>query len=517
LFLTCEITPKLPVNLLRAGRIFTFEPPPGVQANLLRTFSAIPPARMMKPPNERARLYFILAWFHAIVQERLRYVPLGWSKSYEFNESDLRVACDMLDTWIDTVSMGRTNLPPKKVPWQAIQTLMAQVIYGGKIDNEYDQRLLVSFIGRLFVEHSFDGDYHLIKNADIELKMPEGIRRDQFLAWVEALSSRQTPSWLGLPNNADTLLLTQRGQRATVMLLRLQDIEEEEEDVGEEEVKQSDWMRSLGSSVAAWMKLLPSSLPSLKRSAENIKDPMYRFIEREAKMASSILRNVRLDLAELQAICGGTKKQTNHHRVIGMELMRGVIPRTWIHYKIPSTLTVATWLADFGQRLKQLEDVIQSVGRHGALSLRSHTYWLGGLFNPEAFITATRQCVAQANSWSLEDLELDIFVTDAHDDAPPSMDDFSFGLKGLKMHGAISKSNELHISEMMTSDLSLVRLRWINRKNKMAASKEGKRIMLPVYLNTERTVTVFTAEFTMASGQDEKAFIEKGVALIANA
>ena len=68
LFLTCEITPKLPVNLLRAGRIITFEPPPGVRANLLRTFATIPPARMMRPPNERARLYFILAWFHAVIQ-----------------------------------------------------------------------------------------------------------------------------------------------------------------------------------------------------------------------------------------------------------------------------------------------------------------------------------------------------------------------------------------------------------------------------------------------------------------
>jgi hypothetical protein len=66
--LTCEITPKIPVNLLRAGRILTFEPPPGVRANLLRTFATIPPARMMRPPNERARLYFILAWFHAIIQ-----------------------------------------------------------------------------------------------------------------------------------------------------------------------------------------------------------------------------------------------------------------------------------------------------------------------------------------------------------------------------------------------------------------------------------------------------------------
>lgn len=49
-------------------------------------------------------MYFLLAWLHAIVQERLRYSPLGWSKVYEFSESDLRVACDTLDTWIDSVS-----------------------------------------------------------------------------------------------------------------------------------------------------------------------------------------------------------------------------------------------------------------------------------------------------------------------------------------------------------------------------------------------------------------------------
>ena len=54
---------------------------------------------------ERARLYLLLAWFHAIVQERLVYSPLGWSKHYEFNESDLRCACDTIDIWIDSVAM----------------------------------------------------------------------------------------------------------------------------------------------------------------------------------------------------------------------------------------------------------------------------------------------------------------------------------------------------------------------------------------------------------------------------
>ena len=72
---------QIPVNLLRAGRVFVFEPPPGVKANLLSTFSRVATsARVQQVPKERARLYFLLAWFHAVVQERLRYAPLGWSK-----------------------------------------------------------------------------------------------------------------------------------------------------------------------------------------------------------------------------------------------------------------------------------------------------------------------------------------------------------------------------------------------------------------------------------------------------
>ena len=37
-------------------------------------------------------------------------------------------------------------------------------------------------------------------------------RRDQFIAWAEALADNQTPSWLGLPNNAERVLLTTHGK-----------------------------------------------------------------------------------------------------------------------------------------------------------------------------------------------------------------------------------------------------------------------------------------------------------------
>ena len=110
LFLTTEINPKLPVNLLRNSRVFVYEPAAGVKSNMFRTLSSIPPEKMSAQPAERARVYILLAWVHAVVQERLRYVPLGWSKRYEFNDADLRSALDTVDTWINNVSKGRFAL-----------------------------------------------------------------------------------------------------------------------------------------------------------------------------------------------------------------------------------------------------------------------------------------------------------------------------------------------------------------------------------------------------------------------
>lgn len=54
--------------------------------------------------------------------------------------------------------------------------------------------------------------------------------------------------------------------------------------------------------------------------------------------------------------------------------------------------------------------------------------WLGGLFIPEAYITASRQYVAQANSWSLEELHLDVQVHEKAKEA--KLDDCSFGVTG---------------------------------------------------------------------------------------
>ncbi|KAF4101796.1 hypothetical protein G5714_016596 [Onychostoma macrolepis] len=424
LFLTMEINPKVPVNLLRAGRIFVFEPPPGMKANMLRTFSSIPVARMCKSPNERARLYFLLAWFHAVIQERLRYAPLGWSKKYEFGESDLRSACDTVDTWLDDTAKGRQNISPDKIPWAALRTLMAQSIYGGRIDNEFDQRLLNTFLERLFTTSSFDSEFKLALKVDghKDIKMPDGIRREEFIHWVEMLPDTQTPSWLGLPSNAEKVLLTTQGIDMMGKLLKMQMLEDEDDLAYETEKKQrstssSDtqpaWMRTLHTTARNWLQLIPESVNPLKRTVENIKDPLFRFFEREVKMGARMLQDVRQDLTDVVHVCEGKKKQTNDLRTLINDLVKGILPRSWCRYTVPAVLTVIQWVADFSERIKQLQQISQGAASGGAKELKNIHVNLGGLFVPEAYITATRQYVAQVNSWSLEELYLEVNVTSA--------------------------------------------------------------------------------------------------------
>lgn len=90
LFLSMESSPKIPVNLLRASRVLMYEQPAGVRANMKDSMSSLS-TRPSKSPVERQRLYLLLSFLHAVIQERLRYAPsLGWKGFWEFNDSDVR-------------------------------------------------------------------------------------------------------------------------------------------------------------------------------------------------------------------------------------------------------------------------------------------------------------------------------------------------------------------------------------------------------------------------------------------
>ncbi|VDL93852.1 unnamed protein product, partial [Schistocephalus solidus] len=538
LFLTMEINPKLPVNLLRTGRVFVFEPPPGMKASLLRTFANIPASKMCRAPAERSRLYFLLAWFHAVVQERLRYVPLGWTKRYEFNESDLKSACDTIDTWVDAASMGRSNLPPEKVPWSALRTLMAQCIYGGRIDNSFDQCLLESFLSRLFTEQSFEHDFVLVRDVDGQsgknILVPEGTSRDELIAWSNRLPATQTPSWLGLPNNAEKVLLTNMGQEMIANLLKMQQAVDVDDQLASEaattavvkqvSVDNSDtrptWMRQLEVSAHTWKALLPKPLRLLDRTLENIADPLFRCFEREINSGAVLLSLVREDLENIEKVCLGSMKPTNYHRELMSDLAKGLIPQSWRQYTVPSGLTVIQWINDFVARVRQLMEISQAVASGGTLALRGLKIWLGGLFMPEAYITATRQAVAQSHSWALEELFLSVELVPGKKDIPTPADNCSFVVCGLRLMGAEPMdSKTIRLSSSIVCEMPCTILRWIRIvKEKQQAGDslaEGEGgVQLPVYLNASRSVLLFTLTLqTKEAGSD---FYKRGVAILSS-
>lgn len=51
---------------------------------------------------------------------------------------------------------------------------------------------------------------------------PDGNRRESFLEWAANLPDSQLPTWLGLPNNAEMVLLTNRAKGLSSNMLKLQ-------------------------------------------------------------------------------------------------------------------------------------------------------------------------------------------------------------------------------------------------------------------------------------------------------
>ena len=139
LFLTCEVTTTLPTSLLRSSDMVLVEAPTGVKSALQRFFVATEGLCKAPRPVERGRLFALLAWFNAIVQERLRYVPVGWTKRYDFSEADTRCAARCINEWVDSVSGLRNNISPELLPWKALRTTLSESVYGGRIDNYFDQ------------------------------------------------------------------------------------------------------------------------------------------------------------------------------------------------------------------------------------------------------------------------------------------------------------------------------------------------------------------------------------------
>jgi dynein heavy chain 1 len=161
-------------------------------------------------------------------------------------------------------------------------------------------------------------------------------------------------------------------------------------------------------------------------------------------------------------------------------------------------MSVSGWIADLARRLAQLDHIA------GLDNLNNVEVWLGGLFFPEAYITATRQAVAHRKKWSLETLNLRLDIERVNDPSAFIVDGEKFQyvryvkahfLAGLSLEGAAWATDKLVLNDGETVRLSASQVRWVQ----VDESSKSNLVNLPVYLNSDRSDILFTVDLPFDS------------------
>lgn len=111
-----------------------------------------------------------------------------------------------------------------------IRTLVTEM-YGGKIDNESDFRTLAALVEAVLTPAAFEDQFQIVKDTEHSkgLELPSTTGWKDFMAWVNALPEREPPTYLGLPANAEKLLLVGQANEMCGNLKRVVDMLDEGE------------------------------------------------------------------------------------------------------------------------------------------------------------------------------------------------------------------------------------------------------------------------------------------------
>lgn len=194
LWLTSMPSSTFPVPVLQSGIKLTNEPPRGLKANLKRTYGDIPETEYegCAKPREYKKLLFALGYFHAAILERRKYGAIGWNIPYEWMTADLETSKRQLRMYLDEQDV---------VPYQALNYLVAEANYGGRVTDDKDVTLIKAMLGRYFTPDLMNDNYKLSK-LDTYYVPVEGPIAD-VKTYIDSLPLDEDPEVFGLHPNAN--------------------------------------------------------------------------------------------------------------------------------------------------------------------------------------------------------------------------------------------------------------------------------------------------------------------------
>lgn len=182
------------------------------------------------------------------------------------------------------------------------------------------------------------------------------------------------------------------------------------------------------------------------------------------------------------------------------------VPESWNSKAYPSLYSLSAWYADLLLRIKKLETWSTDFVLPAAV-------WLGGLFNPQSFLTAIMQQMARKNEWPLDRMTLQCDVTKkSREDmvGPPR--------EGAYVHGLFIEGAHWDIQTGMISEARLKELAppmpIIFIKAIPVDRMETRNIYeCPVYKTKTRGPT-YVWTFNLKSKEKPSKWILGGVALL---
>lgn len=469
-FLTCELSPSVPPSFIHAARIVMHEPPAGCKAILLDALDALnarPMSNAKEAPPERERVYFLVAMLHAIVLERARHAPLGWSHAYEFYDSDLDAAYTIVDTCVASAAQSKRNLAPEDIPWHALRALLAQNVYGSRMDSAADRHMLDALLAHLFIPAAFERDFVIAPDAVQPLIAPEGLHRKQLCAWASSLPEPQPVHWILLAPEAERATATQLATRTLQHLQTLRQLAGREQDIvvdhtRPEAVPELPATSEYASLVESYLSKLPLGA---KEGTLSTTDPLGRFWARERHKALTISTMVYRDLERVADVLAHRAPWRSDVSDMLSCIEKDMVPTVWRTSSVPYDSSLRAWLDDLCART-----------RH-AMQETHERVELGRLWAASAFLTATRQMTARHRRESLEQLELQWHL--GIESVPDQM---SWGIGSIWIDGGVWSTGQLHLNNGSSTCIPTSALVWTTTAN--TSAKHLLRV--PVFLDKQR-------------------------------